>query len=239
MSQEVVYRILVVEDDKNAGILLSENLQMHGYYSVLAIDGEEGWKRFNEEEFDLCILDIMMPKKDGLQLAKEIREENKQIPILFLTARAMDADKIQGFNMGCDDYLTKPYNIQELLLRMKAVLRRTHPNVQQKKEQNIYKTANLNFNFAERKIEIGTTSVIVAQKEAQLLKLFFDYENEVISRSIIMKKIWGKDDYFIAKSMDVYLSKLRKHIKDEPLVKITNIHGYGYKFEVVKDSKEV
>lgn len=225
--------ILIVEDDKNAGILLSENLSNEGFKSKLSKNGIEGLKLFKESVFDLCILDIMLPGMDGINLARNIRNIDKNIPIIFLSARTLDMDKIEGFKAGCDDYITKPYNIRELILRVYAIMRR---------KQDKYKTApdkwsfgKFRFVFSERKLSIDDKSRILSTKEADILKIFLKKGNESISRSYILENVWGTNDFYTSQGLDVYLSKLRKYLAEDSDINIQNIHGFGYKL-IVKPS---
>jgi len=226
-------KILIAEDDKNMGYLLKENLKVSGFDPVLCINGQQGIDKFKSETFDLCLLDIMMPKKDGLTLAGEIRKTDKNIPIVFLTAKSLDEDKISGFKAGCDDYVTKPFNIEELILRLRAVLKR-NPRLAARDDEDCYIFGTYKFNYRERKLIIGEDQNNLSTKEADLLKVMLDYKNEVVSRSTILKEVWGVDDYFVSKSLDVYLNKVRKHLRNDPDLEIINIHGFGYKL-IVKE----
>jgi len=229
--QKALAKILVVEDDKNAGILLLENLKLTGYDVSLARDGVEGMDQFNKSKFDLCLLDIMLPKKDGHELAKEIRKKDLDVPIIFLTARTMDSDKIEGFRHGCDDYITKPFNVEELLYRIKAILKRSMTSIEDPKKR-AFKIGKYRFNYSERKLFIKDDSYCLSTKEAELLKILSMHKNKILSRSTIMTDVWGRDDYFVSKSLDVYLTKIRKYLKQDPEVEILNIHGHGYKLIV-------
>ncbi len=224
-------KILVVEDDKNAGILLLENLRLSGYDVILARDGEEGIEQFDKSKFDLCILDIMLPKKDGHQLAKEIRRRDAVVPIIFVTARVMDSDKIEGFRHGCDDYITKPYNVEELLWRIKAILKRSMISAIETERKN-FKIGKYHFTYSDRKLSIGRDACNLSTKEADLLRILTLHKNKTVSRNIIMNEVWGRDDYFVSNSLDVYLTKIRKYLKKDPNVEILNIHGHGYKLIV-------
>ena len=219
--------ILLVEDDKNLGFLLSKQLEQNGYSVDLCEDGEKGWTRFNESYYDICILDIMMPKLDGLSLIKKIREINVQVPVVFLTARNLTVDKAQAYTSGADDYVTKPFDIQELLFKIKAILRRTGGHLDNKETE--FTIGALKLNTKDRSLTEGEGSVSLSQKECDLLEIFFSNLNEAVPRSFILKKAWGNDDYFSSKSMDVYLTKIRKLLKPEESLKLQNIHGFGYK----------
>jgi len=221
-------KILIVEDDKNMGFLLTENLKISNYDVVLCKDGIKGLNEFFNNSFDLCILDIMLPGRDGIDLATKIREKNKEIPIVFLTAKSLDDDKIEGFKAGCDDYVTKPFNVEELIWRIKALLKRTGCYTESNKTE-IYKFGNYVFNYAERKLFINEQSKKLSAKEAGLLKILVENINNVVSRSAILIAIWGRDDYFVSKTLDVYLTKVRKLINEDQCIEILNIHGLGYK----------
>jgi len=227
-------KILIVEDDKNMGYLLRENLKVSGFVPVLCINGQEGIEAFKTGSFDLCLLDIMLPKKDGLTLASEIRKENKEIPIIFLTAKSLDEDKITGFKTGCDDYVTKPFNIEELLLRMRAILKRDKSREAVVKE-NKFVFGDYELNYPERKLIKGNIPKNLSTKEADLLKVLLTHENEVVPRTNILKEVWGTDDYFVSKSLDVYLNKIRKYFQGDPKIEIMNVHGFGYKLYVKND----
>jgi len=220
--------ILVVEDDKNMGFLLLENLRTAGYYPILCKNGEEGLTEFFKSNYDLCLFDIMLPKKDGLSLAQSIRETDNDVPIIFLTARTMDMDKIAGFKAGCDDYLTKPFNIEELLLRIKALLKRSKREVGTT-TSNILIFGNTTFNTSDRTIELNGEIEKLSTREAGIVRILTENKNEVVSRTMIMQAVWQRDDYFTSKNLDVYLTKLRKLIHRDRSVEIQNIHGYGYK----------
>ena len=220
--------ILIVEDDKNMGFLILENIRNDGYNATLCVNGEEGLLEFFKNKYDLCLLDIMMPKKDGLTLAKAIREKDSNIPIIFLTARTMDMDKIAGFKAGCDDYVTKPFNIEELLLRIKALLKRSMHKVDLL-TSNILLFGNTKFNTSDRTICLNDKSERLSTREAGLVRILAENKNKVVSRTMIMQAVWQRDDYFTSKNLDVYLTKLRKLIHRDDKVEIQNIHGYGYK----------
>ena len=220
--------ILVVEDDKNMGFLLLENLRNAGYHAILCKNGEDGLTEYFNNHYDLCLFDIMMPKKDGLTLAQAIRENDIAVPIIFLTARTMDMDKIAGFKAGCDDYVTKPFNIEELLLRIKALLKRTR-HESDPEESKILTFGNTKFNTSDRTIELNDKIIKLSTKEAGVVRILAESKNKVVSRAMIMQAVWQRDDYFTSKNLDVYLTKLRKLIHRDEKVEIQNIHGYGYK----------
>jgi DNA-binding response OmpR family regulator len=222
--------ILLVEDDPNLGGLLQEYLQAKGYATDLAPDGQKGWDLFVNNSYDLCIFDVMMPKKDGFSLAKEVRRTGREVPIIFLTAKTLKEDTIQGFKLGADDYITKPFDRQELLLRIEAILRRYKRT--EIPEQLKFQIGNYTFDYDQQELHLGDTKTHLTSRETELLKLFCQNLNQPISRSFALKLIWGDDSYFNARSMDVYLSKLRKHLKDDPRIQLLNLHGEGFKLLV-------
>ncbi|OOG70548.1 response regulator transcription factor [Algoriphagus sp. A40] len=224
-------KLLVVEDDPNLGDILKEYLEMKGYEPTLCRDGEEGWNKFKKDKFDLCLLDIMMPKKDGFTLAKEIKKVQEDLPVLFLTAKNQKDDIIEGLKIGADDYLTKPFSMEELLLRITAILRRT----QKSTEVNPLKTYSFGdfvLHYDEQFIEGPEGKHKLTSKENELIRLLASEINKLVNRSHALKQIWGDDSYFNARSMDVYLSKIRKILKDDPKVQIITVHGEGFKLIV-------
>ncbi len=228
-------KILLVEDDPNLGMLLQDYLQLKGKFEVvLCKDGEEGLKAFTKDHFNMCILDVMMPKKDGFTLGKEIRKINAHVPIIFATAKAMMEDKAQAFNLGGDDYITKPFRIEELLLRINALLKRVEdPNKKEEAEQPTkFDIGNYHFDYTAQLITEGGKQQKISTKEAQLLRLLCLKKNEVLTREEALISIWHDDNYFNGRSMDVFLSKLRKYLKEDPTVEIINVHGKGYKLLV-------
>ncbi len=225
-------RILITEDDPNLGQILSEYLTLKGFETELCPDGDEGGKKFAREKFDLCILDLMMPKKDGFTLAKEIREKDQETPIIFLTAKSMQDDVIQGFKIGGDDYITKPFSMEELLLRIHAVLKRSTPAEEEFPTE--FTLGNLKYYYTENRLEKPSGNIKLTTKENELLKIFFQNINQTLDRSVALKKIWKDDSYFNARSMDVYIAKLRKLLKEESSIKILTIHGEGFRMVQVK-----
>lgn len=220
-------RILLCEDDENLGMLLREYLQAKGYNVTLAPDGEAGYQHFSNEKFDLCILDVMMPKKDGFTLAQDIRKVNGIIPIVFLTAKSLKEDVLEGFRIGADDYITKPFSMEEMLLRIEAIMRRI--SGKKSKSGSEYQLGTMVFDAQKQTLtsEKGTTKLTT--KECELLALLVQNGNSILERNYALKTIWVEDNYFNARSMDVYITKLRKLLKDDPNVEIINIHGKGYK----------
>ena len=225
--------ILLAEDDFSLGFVIVDQLKLDGYKVTLATDGTDALKRFNEKQFHLCIFDVMMPKKDGFTLAKDIRNINSDIPILFLTAKSMTEDKLQGFNSGGDDYLTKPFSVEELQLRIKALLRRVNIKVD-KPEDKIISIGNFLFDTENICLTINNTTKTLTKKEAQILKLLFKFNGQVLPREVILNAVWGQDDYFVGRSLDVFITKLRKYLRDDDRIVLSNIHGVGFKLEVKK-----
>ena len=234
------YKILLVEDDQNFGDVLRSYLEMHDYAVTLATDGVLGLEAFRKNNYDLCILDVMMPRKDGFTLAKEIRERNQDIPIIFLTAKTMKDDVLQGFKLGADDYISKPFNSEELLLRIQAVLKRFHKNADPRDDQREFIIGKYHFNYPVRILTFTEAKPVeenqwkLSPKEAELLKLFCKYINDVMPRTEALTKIWHEDTYFTARSMDVFVTKLRKYLAKDPSIEIVNIHGNGFQL-LIKD----
>jgi DNA-binding response OmpR family regulator len=224
-------KILLVEDDPNFGSVLKNYLELNDYEVTLCQDGVAGYDTFVKGNFDLCILDVMMPRKDGFTLASEIRQKSEHVPIIFLTAKTMKEDMLAGFKAGGDDYVTKPFDSEVLLYKIKAVLRRSndHGFDSSQKEFNIGK---FHFNYDHRIISKGGKEQRLSPKEADLLKLLCLYKNELLPRQKALKDIWGDDNYFTARSMDVFVTKLRKYLKDDSNIDIMNIHGKGFRMIV-------
>ena len=223
-------KILLCEDDENLGMLLREYLQAKGYNVTLAPDGEAGYQHFSNEKFDLCILDVMMPKKDGFTLAQDIRKVNGIIPIVFLTAKSLKDDVLEGFRIGADDYITKPFSMEEMLLRIEAIMRR----ISGKKNKNgsEYQLGNMTFDTQKQTLVTENGITKLTTKECELLALLVQNANNILERNYALKTIWVEDNYFNARSMDVYITKLRKLLKNDPNVEIINIHGKGYKLVI-------
>jgi two-component system OmpR family response regulator len=221
-------KLLLAEDDENLGLLLKEYLVAKGYDADLYPDGEAAYKGFMREHYDICVFDIMMPKKDGFTLAKDVRIVNADIPIIFLTAKNMKDDVLEGFKLGADDYITKPFSMEELIMRIEAILRRTSQE-SQANAQAVFTLGRFTFDTRKQLLIEGDQSVKLTTKESDLLKLLCQNANKVLERNYALKSIWIDDNYFNARSMDVYITKLRKHLKDEPTVEIINVHGKGYK----------
>jgi DNA-binding response OmpR family regulator len=221
-------KILLVEDDPNLGDILKEYLGVKGFDVKLCRDGEEGWNKYKKDYYQLCLLDVMMPVKDGFTLGKEIRKVEENIPIIYLTAKNMKEDVIQGFRIGADDYITKPFSMEELLMRINAILRRTN-NQGEKTALKSYKFGNFILHYDKQLLEGPQGTSKLTSKENELLRLLSSSLNENVSRSFALKQIWGDDSYLNARSMDVYLSKIRKLLKSDDSVQIITLHGEGFK----------
>lgn len=224
-------KLLVVEDDPNLGDILQEYLTMKGYHTTLCRDGEEGWSKFKKDTYHLCILDIMMPKKDGFTLGKEIKKVEDGLPIIYLTAKNLKDDVIQGLKIGADDYITKPFSMEELLLRITAILRRTQKSEEVTALKN-YRFGDFILHYDQQILEGPQGKNKLTSKENELIRLLASELNKNVSRSQALKQIWGDDSYFNARSMDVYLSKIRKLLKGDPKVQIITLHGEGFKMVV-------
>ncbi|MBP6385786.1 MAG: response regulator transcription factor [Pseudarcicella sp.] len=225
-------KILLAEDDANLGLLLQEYLSMKGFETTLAKDGDDALNKYLETSFDLCIFDVMMPKKDGFTLAKEVRMADNNTPIIFLTAKAMKEDILLAFKLGADDYMTKPFLMEELLARVSAVLRRSQAESTIEKETSIFTIKDFIFDSSKQTLELNGIVAKMTSKEAGLLKLLCENLNQTVTRSYALKKVWGDDTYFNARSMDVYITKLRKYLKEDPQVQLVNLHGEGFKLLV-------
>ncbi len=221
--------ILLVEDDMNLGFVIQDNLKMSGYDVHLSQDGKEGLKAFGEGKYDLCLLDVMMPKKDGFSLAEDIRKIDKEVPIMFLTAKTMTEDKIKGFKAGADDYITKPFSTDELLLRIEAILRRTMKGAEASKDH--YKLGSFTYDVSNYTLKHPTAEKKLTKKEAEILKILCEHKDKVIERELVLNLVWGDDSYFNGRSLDVFITKLRKYLKADENVNITNVHGVGFKLE--------
>ena len=224
-------KILLAEDDTNLGNLLCDFLKAKGYHTVLAANGDEAYSLFIKGSYNLCLFDVMMPIKDGFTLAKEIRRINAEIPIIFLTAKSMKEDTLEGFTVGADDYITKPFSMEELLARISAVLRRSLGS-NEKQEETKFVIGKYNFDYQKRKLFVNSEEQKLTSKENELLRLLCLNEGKVLERSYALKAIWDDDNYFNARSMDVYIAKLRKHLKSDENIEIMNVHGRGFRFVI-------
>ena len=230
MTKPKPLKILVAEDDANLSILLCDYLQLLGYETTCARDGKEGWVNFQRGAFDLCILDVMMPRMDGFSLAEQIRKKNSAVPIIFLTARGLNEDRVKGFKAGCDDYVTKPFNSEELGLRIEAILKRCGVV----KEEELYEIGMYQFDASNMKLKSVNGVQSLTTKEAGLLRLLCRNTNNLLSRETALKEIWGDENYFVGRSMDVFITRLRKCLKDDPRVSIVNVHGKGFRLEILE-----
>jgi two-component system, OmpR family, response regulator len=224
-------KVLLVEDDLNFGIILRDYLELNDYDVVLARNGVEGAEKFNKGDFDICLLDVMMPYKDGFTLAKEIRANDMNVPIIFLTAKSMKDDVVKGYQIGADDYLTKPFDSEVLLLKMKALfLRMEQSGFQLNKDIYLFTIGAFNFNAKLRQLSLNNDKPVkLSPKEGSLLHMLILHKNDLMPRELALKKIWKDDTYFTSRSMDVYIAKIRKHLKGDPSIEIINIHGEGFR----------
>lgn len=222
-------RILLVEDDENLGYVIQDLLSMNGYKVHLARDGKEGLLFFNKSKYDLCLIDVMMPKKDGFELAEDIQKVNNSVPLVFLTARNQKEDKIKGLKLGADDYITKPFDSDEFLLRVKAILRRS--STEKNNSDKEYKIGEYTFTPSTLILSKDNDSRRLTKKESALLKLLCEHKGKILERDVVSNLIWGDDSYFVGRSMDVFITRLRKYLKDDSAISITNIHGVGFRLE--------
>ena len=227
-------RILLVEDDHNLGLLLQESLGLQGFEVTLCRDGEEAFRAFLNHTFDLCLIDVMLPKKDGFTLGREIRGLHSGVPFIFLTAKSLQEDRIQGFRIGGDDYITKPFNLEELVLRIRAVLRRSKGGEKDSPERQKFNLGKYTFDYEERTLKINSRTRKLTTKEAELLRLLCLHTNAILERSLALELVWGSDSVFSARSMDVFISRLRKYLSGDGAIEIVNIHGRGFKL-IVRD----
>jgi DNA-binding response OmpR family regulator len=226
-------QILLCEDDTNLGMVLKNYLELNDYNVTLERDGKLGLAAFQREKFDLCLLDVMMPNMDGFTLAEEIRDVNPDVPLFFLSAKTMKDDIIQGYKLGADDYITKPFDSEVLLLKIKAILKRNE-ELHREEVNAEYDLGKYHFNPRLRELIIDGKTQTLSPKENELLKMLSEYKNDLLSREIALKKIWGSDTYFNGRSMDVYIAKLRKYLKEDPALEIVNIHGNGFRLVVTE-----
>ena len=220
--------LLYVEDDESLSFVTRDNLELEGYQVTYCEDGKKAMDTFPKENFDLCILDVMLPEVDGYTIAKEIRKVNTQIPIIFLTAKSLKEDKIHGLRLGADDYITKPFSIEELILKIEIFLKRSQ--IVTKEQVSVFQVGQFSFDYKNLELLKDDSKKQLTQKEADLLKFFIENKNEVLKRAQILESLWGEDDYFMGRSLDVFISRLRKYLKADNSIKIENIHGVGFKF---------
>ena len=223
-------KVLLAEDDASLGFVIKDNLQEEGYEVTLCNDGDMALQQFHQKEFDICLLDVMMPNKDGFTVAKKIRQKTDVLPIFFITAKSLEEDKIKGFTTGADDYITKPFSMKELVMRMEVFLRRSKKL--QADSNKEYQLSKLRFSFSDLKIYSEGETINLTQKEADLLRFFCEHTNQILRREEVLLNVWGKDDYFLGRSMDVFIAKLRKYFKADPGVILETIHGVGFLLNV-------
>ncbi len=224
-------KILLAEDDLNLGVLLLDCLHTEGFDVKLCKDGELALKSFHDNEFDLCLLDVMMPRLDGFSLAKEIRAKDKKMPVIFITAKSLKEDKLKGYGLGADDYITKPFDEEELLWKIKALIRRM-PEIIDTKKTEIISIGKYVFDFSNQSLMLDNKIKRITEKESDILKYLFEHRNHIIKREDMLKELWGENDYFIGRSMDVFITKMRKYLKDDSTVTIENVFGVGFIFNV-------
>ncbi len=224
--------ILLVEDDQNLGFVIQDALKRKGYQVHLARDGKEGLKQFNEQAYDLCVLDVMLPHKDGFSLAEDIRMVNAQVPIVFLTAKSQTEDRIAGFKAGGDDYLTKPFSHEELILRIEAILRRTTNSTDDPRDRDRFELGDYTYDHRNLVLSHPTEERKLTKKEGAVLRLLCMHQDQVLPRELVLNMVWGDDTYFLGRSLDVFISRLRKYLKADPTVAIVNVHGVGFKLQV-------
>lgn len=225
-------RLLLIEDDHNLGYILKEYLEMRDFKVVWSKDGDDGLKTYKNGQFDLCILDIMMPKKDGFEVAEEIKRKDSNIPLIFLTAKAMKIDKLKGFKVGCDDYIIKPVDEEELIARIKAVLRRAGSITEQRIDE--YRIGSYQFNVKKQTLSLDGNEIHLTTKESKILEMLCINYGDLVDRDEVLRSLWGENNYFNRRSMDVFISKLRKYLAADSSIKITNVHGNGYILESEK-----
>jgi DNA-binding response OmpR family regulator len=227
MTMTAKSKVLLAEDDLSLGYVIKDNLADAGYDVVLCADGQVAIEKFGKESFDICLLDVMMPNKDGFEVAKKIRQQSDLIPILLITAKSLEEDRIHGFECGADDYIVKPFSMQELLLRIDVFLRRTKKMYS---ERNLnFRIGKMKFSFNDLKLSLGATIYNMTQKEAELLLFLCEHPNRILKREEVLLNVWGKDDYFLGRSMDVFITKLRKYFKADTSIQIETIHGMGFR----------
>ena len=231
MSKEKL-NILLAEDDLNLGVLLVDYLETEGFNVKLCKDGELALKAFRNSAFDLCLLDVMMPKTDGFSLAKEIRKKDKNIPVIFITARSLKEDKLKGYDLGADDYISKPFDEEELLWKIKAVIRRISENGKSENKTELIAIGNYIFDFNRQSLSIAGSIRRITEKESDILRYLANHRNHVVKREELLKDLWGENDYFFGRSLDVFITKIRKYLKEDPALSIENVFGVGFIFNV-------
>ncbi len=231
MKDNILARILLLEDDSNLGFMISEHLKLNGYEVKMCTNGREGLEAIKSVAYDLLLVDIMMPKMDGFTFAREVRNRNDDLPIIFLTARSLQQDKKEGFNIGCDDYITKPFSVDELLLRIQAVLKRTQKS-RSNGNRHLFEIGRFRFDSSKRVLTLDNEETRLTSKEAELLRLLCLNSGRTLERGSALETIWGNENYFSGRSMDVFISKLRKYLKSDVRIEIVNVHGKGFKLVI-------
>lgn len=224
-------KILLLEDDANLGTIIQEHLEMNGYAVLRCTDGESGLEAFGKDSFHLCLVDVMMPRMDGFSFARELRRISDRVPLIFLTARSLKEDKVEGFRIGCDDYITKPFSVEELLLRVKAVLRRSAKD-EPIGNKEIYEIGSCTFDSKRQQLTTPRKEYRLTPKEAELLELLSQHINRTLSREMALRRVWGEENYFSGRSMDVFVSKLRKYLHDDSRIELMTVRGKGLKLIV-------
>ena len=230
---ETKAKLLYVEDDESLSFLTKDNLELGGYIVHHVGDGKSGLEAFKENHFDLCILDVMLPEMDGFELGKHIRKIDPEIPIIFLTAKSQKENKLEGLRLGADDYITKPFSIEELILKIKIFLKRKH--ITNVTDSDVVKVGTYTYDHKNLSLALNGTSKNLTQKEGDLLHLLIKHKNNILKRSVILESLWGEDDYFLGRSMDVFISRLRKYLKEDTNIKLENIHGVGFRLNCTKE----
>ncbi len=225
-------KILLLEDDANLGFILQEHLELEKYSVRLCTNGDDGLKAFRSCAYDLCLVDVMMPKKDGFAFAREVRKTDQNTPLIFLTAKSLKEDRIEGFRIGCDDYVTKPFSMEELMLRIRAVLKRARPAPEPEPAKGPTKIGKYIFNHQRQILQYKEEQKKLTSREADLLRLLCDHMNNVLERDEALRTLWGSDSFFNGRSMDVFISRLRKYLQKDKSVEILNVHGRGFKLTV-------
>jgi DNA-binding response OmpR family regulator len=225
------FKILLLEDDPNLGVMVQEHLQMNGYDVTLCVNGEKGILAYKKQQFDLCLVDIMMPKMDGFTFARKVRENDTNTPLIFLTAKSLKEDRIAGFKIGCDDYITKPFSVEELILRVQAVLKRTGKSDDQE-NLTYFEIGEYIFDSKKQILKGKREDFNLTSKESELLRLLCLNQDNTLERNVALRKIWNDDSYFSGRSMDVFISRLRKYLKDDSRIEIINVHGKGFKMVI-------
>ncbi len=238
MNKNQGVNILLVEDDESLGFVTKDNLEEAGYHVVWAKDGQEGYEAFLRDQFDLCVFDVMLPKRDGFELAKLVRDQNEDVALFFLTAKSLKEDRIAGLKIGADDYISKPFSMDELCLRIENILKRTKFKKDEYQDKDTFEIGKFVLHHKELILSHPDQEQKLTKKEADLLRLLCIHQGQVLERDTALRIVWGDDDYFLGRSMDVFITKLRKYLKLDPTLKISNVHGVGFKLEILTGEEE-